>query len=190
MLLKSFIQKNIKSKFFLIVNGSSADKTINFIKNNNYLSFFINCCIYTANLKKYSSIKEKYSDFIKDICIDCGSIINYINTTFQKLNEKSEQILINNIINWNSYKNEYIALHKELSNFYGDESENSFSLNFSVINDAIKNEDFPNIIKESLLKCFQTFSELNKKNYEKIIICYFTFPKKKKIINIPLLKFK
>ena len=62
--------------------------------------------------------------------------------------------MINNIINWNSYKNEYIALHKELSNFYGDESENSFSLNFSVINDAIKNEDFPNVIKESLLKCF------------------------------------
>ena len=114
MLLKTFIQKNIKSKFILIVNGSSADKAINFIKNNNYLSFFINCCIYIANLKKYSNIKEKHSDFIKDICIDCESIINHINTTFQKLNENNEKIFINNIINWNSYKYEYISLHKEL----------------------------------------------------------------------------
>ena len=188
MLLKTLIKQNIKSKFILLINGSSADKTISFIKNNNYSSFFINCCIYTSNLQKYSSIKEKHSDFIKEICIDCESIINFINKAFQQLKEYNEQIFINNIINWNSYRYEYINLHKELSKFYGDESENSFSLNFSIINNIISNEDFPIEIKENLLKCFKTFSELNKKDYEKIIICYLKDDNFSKFLNQSLIK--
>ena len=189
LLLKGLIKNNIKSKFFLIVNGRSAEKIINFIKKNKkYISLFIKACIYTSNLEKYKKIKEKNSDFIDIICTDISNVINFVKQTFLKLKIKSEKYNINTIINYDLYKDKYFSLHKEISSFYGDETENSFSLNYSLVNDYIKMEEYQNSIKESLLSCFQIFAELNKKNYEKIIICYLKDDNFCRILNLLLKK--
>ena len=172
ILINYLIKINSKSKFFLIINGSSADNTLNFIKKNKYLYLFISGCIYTSSLDKYSTIQKMHSDIIEKICIDRFSIINFIKSNVEKYKEHNEKLKIDLIMNWFSYKKEYFYLHRELSIFYGDESENAFSLNFSALGNFIKSVDFSNEEKESFLSCCKIFSELNKKNYEKIIIQY------------------
>ena len=69
-LLFKNLQKNYpKCKFFFIVNGSSANNVIKFIKKNNYNSLIINACIYTNDLKKYASIQTDNPYFIGEIII-------------------------------------------------------------------------------------------------------------------------
>ena len=58
-LLLKYLQKYYPLiKFFFIINGRNSNEVINFIKKNNYISLFINACIYTHDIKKYSSIKK------------------------------------------------------------------------------------------------------------------------------------
>ena len=172
LLFKYLIKKNCKSKFVLVVNGSSADKVINYIKSNNFNSFFINACIYTSNLNKYESIQKKHSDFIGKICIDTNSLVNFIKDNFLKINVYNEKFNINTLININSYKSEYIYLHKEISKYYANESIHIFNNNLILAEDFIKKQNLKDEEKNSIVNFFLIFSELVNKNYNKIIISY------------------
>ena len=189
IILKNFLKNNIKSKFVLIINGSSAEKVIQFIKKNNYISLFIGASIYTANLNKYSKIKEKNADFIQKICIDSQSLIIFIKECFEKIKVENEKFYIDTLINSFKYKDCYSELHKELSKFYGDETKEAFSLNYQIIEDYINNENYPNEVKNDLLKSFSAFSELSNKNYESILISYIKSDNFSEVLN-SLLKAK
>jgi hypothetical protein len=183
------VKNKTKSKFVLIVNGASAEKTINFIKMNNYRHLFISACIYTGNINKYLKVKYNNQDFIENIFCDCYAIINFINICFQNLKIVSERFYINQIINDYLYKKEYSILHKELSTFYGNESKEAFISNFNNIKDFINNNnEFQMGIKNSLINCFQTFSELSNKKYEEIISCFLNDNNFSKIMNSLLMK--
>lgn len=170
LLLKNLVKNKTKSKFILIVNGASAEKTINFIKMNGYRSLFITACIYTRNINKYLKVKCNYQDFVENIYCDCYPIINFINICFQNLKIYSERFYINPIINDFLYRKEYSILHKELSTFYGDESKEAFISNFNNIKNFIGNSNqFQEGLKDKLINCFQIFSEMSNKNYEEII---------------------
>ena len=110
----------------------------------------------------------------------------FINANFQKIN--TEKYYINSIINFYAYKNEYCALHKVISLFYGDKSQNTFSISYQIINDFIQNCNFNNNIKENLLHSFQNFQEITQNNYEKIIITYLKDDNLSKILNSELMK--
>ena len=188
ILLIYLLKNKSKSKFFLIVNGSSADSTINFIKKNKYLPLFIKGYIYTKSLKKYLSVQKKYSDFVEKICLDCKSIIEFIKTSAEKYQEPNGEYKMDFIMNWYSYKKEYFSLHREICNFYGDENISTFSLNYSAIQNFVKFRNFSKEIKESLFSCFKIFSELNNKNYQKIIEQYLKDDYFVKTLNLLLKK--
>ena len=173
-LLFKNLQKNYpKSKFFFIVNGSSANNVINFIKTNNYNSLIINACIYTNALKKYASVKRDNPDFIGEICTKIDKISEFVKNEFKKGNIHNVKMYINSIINLKSYKNQYFPLHKELATFYGEETDKIFDSYFLVINDFItKSLNLSNDEKDNLINCFHIFSELQNKDYENIITCY------------------
>jgi hypothetical protein len=82
----------------------------------------------------------------------------------------NEKLNINTLINYDSYKDCYKDLHKELSIYYGDETEKVFSDNFLIIKDFIEKGQFPK--KKKLINDFKIFSELKNKNYEAIIKYY------------------
>ena len=189
-LLKKFVETNIKSKFILIVNGSSADHTINFIKNTQYKNLFIGSIIYTSNLNKYSKIKDKYSDFIDIICIDPMSIVKFIKKKFSDYNSTNENELLNHnqIINIYTFNMIYFPLYEEICKFYGDETEKTFSMNYSALEDFVKNQPFTKDEKNSLLKNCKIFSEITKKNYNQIIINYLKDDYFYKILNALLKK--
>ena len=188
-LLKRLTKDQVKSKFILIVNGGSAEKIFDFINKNNYNSLFINGIIYTSNVNKYQEIKEKHPDFFKIICVNAKNIVIFIKKTFEKIKEYNENYYINSIINNFTYKDEYFQLHKEISKYYGDETEKSFGLNFKIFKEFLEKEgEIQNDLKESLLHSCQLYKELNSKNYEKIIICYLKDENFSKTLNLLLLK--
>ncbi len=183
LILKDLVKNKIKSKFFLVINGSSAEKVINFIKKNKYTSLFINAAIYTQNLNKYSKIKEKNPDFIQTICIDSKSLSIFIKDCFQKIKVENERFNFESLINFIEYKDCYFELHKELSKFYGEEDKNVFSIYYPIVEDFIKNENYSNEEKNDLLKCFNVFGELSNKQYETILICYLKNDNFSRILN-------
>ena len=172
LLFLHLLKNKTKSKFIFIVNGGKSEDSVNFIKKNKeYKSLFIGACIYTTNLEKYSKIKKKYSDFFYDICTNPKNVIEFIKKTAENSKIENQKYYINSIINLFTYKDDYFKLHKEISNFYGDESENVFNFYYKLIETQLSKElNEPK--KQHLLSCFQTFKEILKKNYEEIIVCY------------------
>ena len=191
-ILLDFLSNNkTKSKFVFLVNGSSSEQAINLINSFNYKSLFINACIYTKIKKNYLNIMERNSNFVGKICTDCRGVINFLKDTSNKIKEKKEKYIINNIINFNSYKEEYFILHKLLSHYYGDLSEGTFKAFFKDIQDFMEKEtysesvssvflgksfyrtlDSSTSLQNELINSFKEFSCLIEKQFEKIISIY------------------
>ena len=188
LLIQYLSNNNSKSKFFLIVNGSSSKEAIDFIKKKNYISLIIRAYIFTIDSNKYLEVKNNNFDFVKNIYTIPDEIIKDIKDDFKNLNVYNEKYYINSIIDIDSYKNKYFNLHKELSEFYGNELEDDFNSNFNSIQKFIKNSEFPKKMKKNLISCFYIFSELPKKNYGKIISCYLRNNYFSKILNLILNK--
>ena len=174
-LLLNYIKKNNpNSKLFFLVNGKIAKDAVSFIKEKKYDSLFINACIYTNKIENYSSIQKKHPDFIGKVDNNIDTIKNFIKEEFKKNKINNGKIYINSLINIYLYKNYYYKLHKEISKFYGDETENTYKQYISSIEEYITTENLnlTNEEKVNLINCFKTFSKLQNKNYEEIIICY------------------
>ena len=194
LLLKKFKKDQTTSKFILIVNGGSSEKTFDFITNKNYNSLFINGIIYTGNLEKYKNIKEKHPDFFKIICVDSNNIVQFIKEIFEKIKDYNENYYANPIINFTTYKDKFYSLHKELSRYYGiDYNKYNIAKDYynECYNDFIKfsdNEEIPNDIKETLLSFCQSHKGVVEKNYEEIIISYLKDENVPKLLNLLLIK--
>ena len=182
-LVLQFLEKiKSKSKFFLIINGRASEKVIDFInKNNNYKEYFISCCLFTMKKGNYKKIKEDNPNFIKRICTQKDEVCKYLS---HPDNSYNETLKINPNINLNSYKSKYFILHKELSLFYGDETEKVFTDNCSIIEEFIEKENFPN--KKQLKEAFRTFPKIKNNNYERIIKHYLNNNYLGKILYISL----
>jgi hypothetical protein len=189
LLVLEIIRKNkLKSKFFLIINGRSSIKTIEYIIEHNYDSLFLGSIIFTSNINGYSDFQKKYSDFVKGICVRQNQVVDSIFNCFNEENITNDNIFINKLINKELSKDKLISLKTELVNLHGDESENSFNENFEKIKEFIKESEFPNEIKSDLINDFKIFSELMNKNYKKIIEYYLNLNNYNfvKIINLLL----
>ena len=172
LLFQHLLKNNSKCKFIFIVNGAISEESISFIKSrNDYQSLFIGACIYTMNFEKYAKVKQKNADFIFDVCTNLKSLIECILKTAENSKIENQKFYINSIINLYTYNDVYFKLHKELSNFYGDEKEKVFNSNYELIKKNLPKE-LKEPEKEQLLSCFQTFKGIVKKKYEEIIVCY------------------
>lgn len=173
IILLDFLSKNkTKSKFVFLVNGSSSQNAINLINNLNYKYLFINACIYTKIRKNYLNVMENNPNFIGEISVDCRGIINFLKDTSKYMKEKNEKYIIDNIINFPSYKEEYFNLHKILSLYYGDISEGTFKSLFTNMLDFMKKESCSDDLKNEFINSCQGFSCIKSKQFEKIISIY------------------
>jgi len=190
LLLKYISKNNSKSKFILIVNGAAAEEVIYLIKENNYMSLFICLCIYTSHPEYFNDLKKNNSNLIKGIFTNPKQVIEFINNYSKNLGMENEKYYINPIISIDEMSkkmlDEYFNLFKEISESYGDESQGTFERNMLIVKSFVENEKFPDEIKNGLIQCFQTFSELQQKNYVKIISCYLSDINFSKILNLLL----
>ena len=192
LLLKYITKTNSKSKFILIVNGSAAKEVIYLLRDrdNDYESLFISLCIYTTHPDYFDDLKKNNSDLIKGIFTSAKQIIEFINNCSKNFRMDNEKYYVNPIISIDEVtkkiSDEYFNLFKEISESYGDESENTFTRNMLTVKSFVENEKFPDEIKNDLIQCFKTFSVLPQKDYEKIIKCYLNNINFSKILNLLL----
>jgi hypothetical protein len=171
LVLETILKNKSKSKFFLIVNGGSAKDTINKIIEYNYKSLFLGAFIYTIRKKKkdFGDLFEKNSDFIKGLYKSAKDIIESIKKLFNDEKIINDKFLTNKLINYKSFEKGLRNLKEEVIHFYGDELENSFKENIEKMKEFIKEREFPNEMKNNIIKDFDIFSELKNKNYESIM---------------------
>ena len=192
LLLKYITKTNSKSKFILIVNGSAAKEVIYLLRDrdNDYESLFISLCIYTTHPDYFDDLKKNNSDLIKGIFTSAKQIIEFINNCSKNFRMDNEKYYVNPIISIDEVtkkiSDEYFNLFKEISESYGDESENTFTRNMLTVKNFVENGKFPDEIKNDLIQCFKTFSVLPQKDYEKIIKCYLNNINFSKILNLLL----
>ena len=190
LLLKYLSKNNSKSKFILIINGSASKEVIDFIRQKNYTSLFISSCIYTSHPKCFEDFKKNNRDLIKDIKVNSKEIIDFINNCSKDYIMENEKYYVNPIICIDEVSkkmsDEFFNLFKEISESYGDETENTFQRNRETLNHFLENGKFPDEIKRDLNESFQTFSALPQKNYEIIIRRYLTDINYSKVLNLLL----
>ena len=181
--------KNIypKTKFVLVVNGRSAENTINYIKECGFKSLFLNACIYTRNKNKYLNYQKENSEFITKISLDVRGVINFIKDGSKLIKDNPDNFSIQTLINFESYKEEYFQLHKQLSTYYGNISKDVFGVFFNDIQEFIKKD---NLLKEKneIINCFQAFSSLKDKNFTNLICTYLKYYSFSRYLNSLLMK--
>lgn len=158
--LLNFINRTAPdSKFFLIMNGGSSEKVIPVIRKY-YMKLFIKACIYTQNKEKYQNVQISNKDFVDSICVDCKSVVQFIMNNILLI--KTNHIFdYNTIINLYIYKNEFCALHKYISDYYGNKNIPIFNL--KIVEDN-------NIYKDFFIKLNDFYEKFNNNTNSEFII--------------------
>ena len=173
--LKFISRSNPKSKFFLIINGSSSRKVINYIKSSEYINFFVKAYIYCNSEDKYNDIKEANKDFVGDISTDVKSIISFIKYYFDTLSN-IKMLNCNIIMNLYSYDNDYFNLHQSVAKYY---LNNKFFDESKIKPNLMNNKD--SITNDIINKLYEFYNSFKNSTNEEFI---FNFLKTEKLSNL------
>ena len=172
LVMEELKRKDTKSTFNLIMSGTNIDNIIEIINEK----FIDRVCIFSSSSKKYDSLKNKYP-IIKGIFSEEKEIEDFINA------EKQDGPIYESVklLTYNDYSLRYNILHKKISHYYENNTEDSFNSAISILQDFLywspelniqseKNEKELSKI-ELLLKSLQQFKDISS-NEEEIIRVY------------------
>ena len=172
LVMEELKRKDTKSIFNLIMSGTNIDNIIEIINEK----FIDRVCIFSSSSKKYDSLKNKYP-IIKGIFSEEKEIEDFINA------EKQDGPIYESVklLTYNDYSLRYNILHKKISHYYENNTEDSFNSAISILQDFLywspelniqseKNEKELSKI-ELLLKSLQQFKDISS-NEEEIIRVY------------------
>ena len=151
-------RKNDKNTIFnFITTGSACDKIMAFLNGRQNFKNCINkMCIYCCNLKKWSSLKNKYN-IIYGVYNKQSDVVNFI----KKFSSKDiKPFHITKLITYNDYINNYKSRHEKISQFYGNMSLAEYQKNLDEMINFINDQDKKKALiktKNTLLKGFMTF---------------------------------
>ena len=163
-----YSKKDKRVLFNLIITGSKYEKVMEYLIKNRYDHLIKNICIYCIHVDNYLHLK-KNNNKIKGVYNTCEDIVKFIKDISS---EEFIQYPITKIISYNDYKNKYYERHEKISEFYGDltkETYKEYSQKLLKYINSKKEKDFK-IAKKELIEGFKTFDidqDLN--NLNKII---------------------
>ena len=163
-----YSKKDKRVLFNLIITGSKYEKVMEYLIKNRYDHLIKNICIYCIHVDNYLHLKIN-NNKIKGVYNTCEDIVKFIKDISS---EEFIQYPITKIISYNDYKNKYYERHEKISEFYGDltkETYNEYSQKLFKYIDSKKEKDFK-IARKELIEGFKTFDidqDLN--NLNKII---------------------
>ena len=167
LLIRELIINKSNSKFLLICTGSTCEKLMIFLQQNQYVFKNIFSIIaYNYNYQKYSYLINKYN-VIKGIFALREAIIQYI------IDEKSTSNIKYNIpelITYNNYNEKYIEFHKMISLQYGKLYQiSSYLTAIRILEEYLISSNKTNDLDfQLLLKSLEVFSQ-GPRDYIKII---------------------
>ena len=163
-----YSKKDKRVLFNLIITGSKYEKVMEYLIKNRYDHLIKNICIYCMNVDNYLHLKIN-NNKIKGVYNTCEDIVKFIKDISS---EEFIQYPITKIISYNDYKNKYYERHEKISEFYGDltkETYKEYSQKLLKYINSKKEKDFK-IARKELIEGFKTFDidqDLN--NLNKII---------------------
>ena len=151
------IKKDKKTIFNFITTGRACDKVMKFLNSHiNFKNCINKMCIYCYNLKKWSSLKDKYN-IIYGVYNTQNDVLKFI----EKFASKDiKPFHITKLITYHDYINNYKNRHEKISQFYGDMSLEQYKKNLDEMIKLIKDQSKKNALiksKETLFKGFMTF---------------------------------
>ncbi len=156
-------QKDSRCTFNLVTTGSTCDKIMDFLKENeDFKECITHSCVYCLKYKKWSHLKEKY-EIVHDVYTKKQDVVNYIKEFSSK---KIKTFPITKVITYEDYIKKYKDRHITISQFYGDLTPETYEKNIKEM--------------ESLVKQEEDAHEL-KKNSKKVLTGFYTFDIKKDI---------
>ena len=151
------MKKDKNTIFNFITTGSACDKIMNYLNSHQNFKNCINkMCIFCFNLKKWSSLKNKYS-IIYGVYNTQNDVVNFI----QKFATKDiKPFHITKLITYNDYITTYKSRHEKISQFYGNMSLAEYQKNLDemiqLINDQAQKKALIKT-KNTLVQGFMTF---------------------------------
>ena len=162
----SQIKKDKRNIFNLITTGSSFNKVIEFLKEDeNYEQYINKICVYCLNLKKWYKLKEKYV-IVDDVCNTRQNVIKFIN---KYSSSKIKPFPITKLITYYDYLDKYKERHYEIAKFYGDLTPESYKKNIEKMKLLVKKEGDAKELK------------IKNQNQNKLMEGFLTFDIKKDI---------
>ena len=154
--IKEKIEKDHRIIFNLIVTGSKFQKVIDNLKSLQFEKYISSICIYCMKIDKYSHLKKKYSK-IKGIYNSQDDVIKFIQKT-SSFNIKA--FSMTKVLTFHDYKNIYFQRHIQISNYYGDFTEETYKKVSNKLKNFIdeeKGENLKNTNKKEIQESFKTF---------------------------------
>ena len=163
-----------KYKFDLIITSSNAELIINKFEallNNNSID---RICIYKIIPQNLEELRSKYNK-IDGVCNQIKEVISFV---YEKKQE-SEIFPTIQLITYKDYINKYMAIHKLISEQYGNNSENCLKIAISYLKDflfwcprlKVESSKANKLNIQTLLETLQKFKGIND-NEEDIIRLY------------------
>ena len=123
----NFVMEEIKyfknSKFNLIVTESKIKKVMDFLIENKYEDYFENICIYCMKIEKYLNLSKKYNK-IKGVYNDPEKVLKFIEDVSST---KTKEFKTQKVISYFDYKDKYYERHEQISQFYGNLSQETYN---------------------------------------------------------------
>ena len=147
-----------KTLFNLITTGSTCDKVMAYLNKNADLKNCIsNVCVFCWDLKKWSSLLNKYNNILRGVYNKQSNVAEFI----KKYSSKNiKPFPLTKLITLYDYENKYKDRHKKISEFYGNMSIEDYQKNLEEMKKLIKTEGEKNALKKKqnvLLGGFMTF---------------------------------
>jgi len=163
------IKKDRRIIFNLITTGSSCEKIMNFInENNEFFDCIKNVCIYCMSIDKYVPLKTKFPKIHNDIYNKAKDVLNFIN---KSSDNNTRPYPITKLITFQEYKDKYKNRHLKIAKFYGNINNEIYKKYFErikyLIDEEGQKDELKNKKKDELLKGIKSFKFGNKINNDK-----------------------
>ena len=139
------IKKDKRTAFNFITTGSTCEKIIQFIKENQE---FANCikhvCVFCMNLKRWGPLKEKYPDIVYNVYNTRKEVLNFIDIFSTK---EIRPYPLTKLVTCEEYYSKYKDRHKKISLFYGDLTLETYKKNLKEMKQLINEEEKTNELK-------------------------------------------
>jgi len=150
------IQKDKKTRFYLITTGSKCEKIMSFLENNKPFKDCIDkICVYCMDYDKWSFLKDKYEK-IFDVYTDQDEVIEFIN---KFSSNDIKPFPITKLLTYQDYIDKYKDRHIKISSFYGDMTVEEYKKNIKNMGLLIDFEGKKNLLSNpnDLMSGFLTF---------------------------------
>ena len=160
--------------FNLITTGRHCKKVIEYLKENDYIKYIQNACVFCMKVKDHEHFIKDYKGIIEGVYKSRDKVLDFIKNTSS---EKIKPFPAVKLVTFKEYKLKYFKRHIELAKNYGVLDENNFKIAYTKLKSFIEKCDKKNLYKSKdiLAEGFKKFGKHNDiKTLNEIIINEYT----------------